>query len=611
MAIYKINGETFAILNKDYSSIPETDFTGDYEFTGWNTDTGTETSEGVTEYNATYVCKQNYVVVWNTDDGSKRVVYNPGQIIDEPNVGFDSVGNAFRRWNGEIPVTMPDHSIEFTAVYGDHEHNYDAEIVTPVTCLADGTVRYTCSICGHTYTETVVCPGEHKWVAVAGSAGEETGYEEFECETCGEHCQRTLEYTLTDTHENSNGSYSSFTAELNYVDANGNNTQPDGNVNIVVPVSDYFGDAENVDVYRVDEDGNRTQCESEYHFGVISFITGHFSTYEFVATYACSVTGNHIDENVDGSCDSCGEPMTYIKDIIVDGDKIGEVTFTYGDTELTDLPDVPEKTGYTGEWEYTITGSELEIHPKYTAIVYYATFIADGNQVGDKVPFTVESTSITAPAVPSKAGYTGSWNTYTLSAKDITVTAEYSLITYYATFIADGRQIAKLPFTVDNMSVAAPAVPQKDGYTGKWSAYTLTASDITIEAVYTEIPNPIANAKIKIPANTEVEYAATVTVKAKATGVPEGYYVALYDGKTLLEKGSNTEVSYTFSDEYRETKTLTVKIIDDDENVQKDGSGKDLTADFEVKAKSGFFAKLIAFFKRLFKALPAVTVEPK
>ena len=122
--------------------------------------------------------------------------------------------------------------------------------------------------------------------------------------------------------------------------------------------------------------------------------------------------------------------------------------------------------------------------------------------------------------------------------------------------------------------------------------------------------NSIANAKIIIPKNTEVEYAATVTVKAKATGVPEGYYVALYDGKTLLKKGSNTEVSYTFPGEFTGSKNITVKIIDDNENVQKDGDGKELTGTVEIKAKSGFFAKLIAFFKRLFKALPAVTVEP-
>jgi len=125
------------------------------------------------------------------------------------------------------------------------------------------------------------------------------------------------------------------------------------------------------------------------------------------------------------------------------------------------------------------------------------------------------------------------------------------------------------------------------------------------------LKNDTASSKLIIPSNTEVAYGASITLKAKATNVPEGYYVALYDGNTQLAKGSNTEVSYTFSDEFTSSKNITVKIIDDSENVQKGGDGNDLSASFEVKAKSGFFAKLIAFFKRLFRALPKVTVEPK
>ncbi|MBQ8944165.1 MAG: hypothetical protein IJ050_06650, partial [Clostridia bacterium] len=193
-----------------------------------------------------------------------------------------------------------------------------------------------------------------------------------------------------------------------------------------------------------------------------------------------------------------------------------------------------------------------------------------------------------------------------------TVNAVYTPITYYATFIADGKQVGgKVPFTVESKSIEEPTVPKKEGYEGKWNKYTLVACNITIKAVYTEMPNPTPNAKLKVPANTDVEYGTSVTVIAKATGVPSGYYVALYDGGTLLAKGSNTEVSYTFPGEFTLTKNITVKIIDSKGNVQKDSSGKDLTGTAEIKAKSGFFAKLIAFFKRLFKALPSVEVKPK
>ena len=635
ISVFKVNGEIYEIKTGANINIPETDFIGEYEFTGWNLDSGIEVAEGVTEYDAVYVSKQDYIIVWNTDESTQRETYTPGQVIDEPEVGLDSDGNAFRRWNGEVPTTMPAQTLEFTAVYGDHEHHYDAEIITPVTCLENGTVKYTCSVCGKTYTETVVCPGEHTWVAVAGSAGGETGYEEFECEVCGEHSRRTLEYTVIGTNENAGGGYDSITTELNYVDTNGSNTQPDGDVNIVVPVSDYFDGAENVDVYRVDGDGNRTQCDSEYDHGLLFFWTNHFSTYELVATYSSTGPCEHIDADGNGACDNCGEPITYTKDIIVDGNKIGEVTFTYGDTELTNLPAVPAKPGYTGEWEYNINGSELDIHPKYTLITYYATFMADGKQVSDKVPFTVESTSLDEPAVPEKEGFDGKWDSYTIVARNITIIAIYTekahehsyvasvtdptctkggYTTYTCScgdsYVADDKPALGHSFT--NYVYNNDATTEKDG--------TETAKCDRCDATDTrtkpgtkldpETPvNPTANAKLNVKASQTVDYKANVTVTATADNVPEGYVLAIYEGNTLREKGDNTKVSYKVGT-MTATKTFTVKVIDANKNVQKDANGNDLAANCEVKVKSGFFDKLIAFFKGLFGALPNVEVKP-
>ena len=261
----------------------------------------------------------------------------------------------------------------------------------------------------------------------------------------------------------------------------------------------------------------------------------------------------HTDSDNDGKCDECGEAMVYTKDVIVDGEKVGEVTFTYGDTTIDNLPDVPEKTGYTGKWEYTITGSELDIHPKYTPITYYATFMADGKQVGDKIAFTVEMTSISEPSVPAK-----------------------------------------------------------DGYTGKWSAYSLTASNITINAVYEKIPapsNPTADAKLNVKSSATVDYRSIVTITATATGVPEGYVLAIFDGNTELARGDNKSVSYKVG-EMKSGRTFTVKVIDANGNVQKDSSGAELSKTCEVKVNSGFFAKLIAFFRGLFRLLPNIDIKP-
>ena len=118
---------------------------------------------------------------------------------------------------------------------------------------------------------------------------------------------------------------------------------------------------------------------------------------------------------------------------------------------------------------------------------YTATFVADGETVKE-IKFTIDTGSVEAPSVPEKTGYTGKWESYSLGAKDITVNAVYTPLKYTAKFIADGKTVAEVQFTVETESITEPAVPEKAGYTGEWSKYTLGASDIEINAVYTEIP---------------------------------------------------------------------------------------------------------------------------
>ena len=180
------------------------------------------------------------------------------------------------------------------------------------------------------------------------------------------------------------------------------------------------------------------------------------------------------------------EAIEYTATFIADGTVVGTVTFTVEDTSITE-PAVPAKVGYTGAWEaYTLGAADIEIEAVYTAIEYTATFKADGVVVGT-VKFTVETTSITEPTVPAKVGYTGAWEAYTLGAADITINAKYTANLYTATFVADGVTVATVGFTIEDSSIAEPAVPEKAGFVGKWEAYELKAQDIVINAVYTPI----------------------------------------------------------------------------------------------------------------------------
>ena len=107
----------------------------------------------------------------------------------------------------------------------------------------------------------------------------------------------------------------------------------------------------------------------------------------------------------------------------------------------------------------------------------------------------------------------------------------------------------------------------------------------------------------------EVYKNSKVTVIAKASNVPDGYILAVFDGGKEVKRGDRTSVTYEINDPVAQDKTLTVKIIDAAGDVQKDGSGKEPTAKIEIKVKTGFFDIIIAFFKKLF-GLNKVTIEP-
>ena len=250
----------------------------------------------------------------------------------------------------------------------------------------------------------------------------------------------------------------------------------------------------------------------------------------------------------------------------------------------------------------TVTTADAPLPPTHTV-----TFVADGSVI-DTVEFMEGDESISAPAVPDKTGYTGVWPAYTLGDTDLTVTAVYTPIIYTATFVADGRTVAVEKFTVDNTNINVPAVPAKQDYKGSWAPYTLGAADITINAVY-EYVNPTANSSLTVTPAATVDYRTKVRVTARGNNVPAGYRVALYDGDTFITAGDNTYVAFDCG-EMKSGREFNARIIDANYNTMKNGAGADLRANISISVNAGFFKKIIAFFRWLFKCLPSVTVGP-
>ena len=168
---------------------------------------------------------------------------------------------------------------------------------------------------------------------------------------------------------------------------------------------------------------------------------------------------------------------------------------------------------------------------------------------------------------------------------------------------------------------------------GAWENYTLGTNDITIKAVYTKSDDVhphtdknedgkcdecgeildlskyenyvVSNATVNVGQSRTVDYRAKVTVIATASNIPEGFYLAIFDGNNLCAKGDNKTVTY-FAGEMKADRLFTVKIVDAGGNPK----GNNFQKNVKVSVNTSFFAKIIAFFRSLFGSLPNVEIKP-
>ena len=196
-------------------------------------------------------------------------------------------------------------------------------------------------------------------------------------------------------------------------------------------------------------------------------------------------------------------------------------------------PAAPAKTGYTFTgWEPAfVEGATVPVDGiKYTATwsvnKYTITFDTDG---GTTIPAITQdyATTVTAPAAPTKTGYTfAGWDKEipaTIPAEDVTVKAQWTINQYTITFDTDGG--TNIPAITQDYATAvtAPAAPTKTGYTfagwDKEIPATIPAEDVTIKAQWTINQYTITfdtDGGTTIPAITQ-DYASTVTAPAAPT----------------------------------------------------------------------------------------------
>lgn len=223
---------------------------------------------------------------------------------------------------------------------------------------------------------------------------------------------------------------------------------------------------------------------------------------------------------------------------VAEGEEIGTSGFTI-DSEKIYEPEVPNKNGYTGVWEpYSFRGNDITVNAVYTPNDYYVTFIADSSEVA-RVKYTYGATRIEIPDVPQKAGYTAEWGNVNLGYGNSTVYAIYTPIVYIATFVADGVVLGREEFTVRTTALHPPVAPEKDGYNVHWQKYTIEARNMTIEAVYTLYQKiNIRGFKHEI----HLDYKSTVIFTAEPVGMTDECEIRWFRNGKYEASGDSFEV---------------------------------------------------------------------
>ena len=190
----------------------------------------------------------------------------------------------------------------------------------------------------------------------------------------------------------------------------------------------------------------------------------------------------------------------------VGGSEIAPITQDYG-TAIT-TPADPTREGYTFiGWDKaiptTMPAENVTITAKWEINQYTITFdTAGGSEIA---PITQDyGTAITAPANPTKEGYTFiGWDKAipaTIPAENVTITAQWEINQYTITFdTAGGSTVA--PITQDyGTAITAPADPTREGYTfmgwDKEIPATMPAKNMTITAQWKDSEKPTGEIKI-------------------------------------------------------------------------------------------------------------------
>ena len=318
--------------------------------------------------------------------------------------------------------------------------------------------------------------------------------------------------------------------------------------------------------YKVDGEVYK-QYDVEYNASITPETAPEKEGYTFSGWSEIPATMPANDVEVTGSFTINQYKVTFI----VDGEVVKEETLDFG-TNIT-APENPTKIGHTFTgWnpavDTTVPSHDVTYTAQFTVNQYTITFDTDGGS--EIAPITQDyNTAVTAPANPTKTGYTfAGWDKEIpamMPAENLTIKATWSINQYTITFDTDGgSEIA--PITQDyNSTVTAPTNPTKTGYTfagwDKEIPATMPAENITVKALWT-INKYMLTYKVdgEVYKQYEVEYNATIT--PETAPVKEGHTFSGWSEIPSTMPANDVEVTGTFTiNQYKVTFIVDGEII--------------------------------------------------
>ena len=264
------------------------------------------------------------------------------------------------------------------------------------------------------------------------------------------------------------------------------------------------------------------------------------------------------------------------------GSEVAPITANYG--AAVTAPADPTREGYTFKgWDQTIPATmpaeNITIKATWKVNKYTITFDTDGGS--EVASITADyGAAITAPAAPTKTGYTfKSWSPAipaTMPAENMTIKATWKVNKYTITFNTDGgSEVASITANY-GAKITAPADPIKEGYTFKsWSPAipkTMPAENMTIKATWTINKYTVTwtnDDGTVLETDKKVSY-GTVPTYDGATPTMAATAKYTYTFKSWSPKVTAVKADTTYTATYSKTiNQYTVKFVDHDGTVLK------------------------------------------